>query len=87
VGKKDVITRGFEIAVHWCGFDIDVSFWTQHVSFLLVGAIVVTSIRGLLLTLTKVRIEKIKLNLHFKLNFHCSFSTRSHLRNPQISSC
>uniref|UniRef100_A0A1A9VVL4 Abscisic acid G-protein coupled receptor-like domain-containing protein n=1 Tax=Glossina austeni TaxID=7395 RepID=A0A1A9VVL4_GLOAU len=53
VGKKDPVTRGFEIAVHWCGFDIDLAFWNQHISFLLVGCIVVTSIRGLLLTLTK----------------------------------
>lgn len=54
VGKKDPVTRGFEIAVLWCGFDIDLAFWNQHISFLLVGCIVVTSIRGLLLTLTKV---------------------------------
>lgn len=54
VGRKDPVTRGLEIAVHWCGFDIDLAFWNQHISFLLVGCIVVTSIRGLLLTLTKV---------------------------------
>lgn len=53
VGKKDAVTRGIEIAVHWCGFEMDVAFWSQHVSFFLVGCIVVTSIRGLLLTLTK----------------------------------
>ncbi|GLV42794.1 Golgi pH Regulator [Carabus blaptoides fortunei] len=53
VGKKDPVTRGIEIAVHWMGFDIDVIFWSQHVSFFLIGCIVVTSIRGLLLTLTK----------------------------------
>lgn len=56
VGKKDPVTRGLEIAVHWCGFEMDVAFWSQHVSFFLVGCIVVTSIRGLLLTLTKVNI-------------------------------
>lgn len=55
VGKKDPVTRGIEIAVHWCGLEMDVAFWSQHVSFFLVGCIVVTSIRGLLLTLTKVR--------------------------------
>ena len=44
-----------EIAVHWMGFNIDVTFWSQHISFYLVGCIVVTSIRGLLLTLTKVK--------------------------------
>uniref|UniRef100_A0A1X7SZ74 Abscisic acid G-protein coupled receptor-like domain-containing protein n=1 Tax=Amphimedon queenslandica TaxID=400682 RepID=A0A1X7SZ74_AMPQE len=30
-----------------------VLFWSQHVSFILVGIIVITSIRGLLITLTK----------------------------------
>ncbi|XP_031634812.1 Golgi pH regulator [Contarinia nasturtii] len=53
VGKKDPVTRGIEIAVHWCGLEMDIAFWSQHVSFFLVGCIVVTSIRGLLLTLTK----------------------------------
>ncbi|XP_049853558.1 Golgi pH regulator A isoform X1 [Schistocerca gregaria] len=53
VGKKDPVTRGIEIAVHWVGINIDVTFWSQHISFFLVGCIVVTSIRGLLLTLTK----------------------------------
>jgi hypothetical protein len=53
VGKVDPVTRGTDIAVKWLGFDIDVEFWAQHVSFLLVGIIVITSIRGLLITLTK----------------------------------
>lgn len=53
VGKKDPVTRGMEILVEWVGIDVDVSFWSQHVSFLLVGCIAFTSIRGLLLTLTK----------------------------------
>lgn len=34
---------------------LQVMFWSQHVSFILVGIIVITSIRGLLITLTKVR--------------------------------
>ncbi|XP_044751698.1 Golgi pH regulator [Coccinella septempunctata] len=53
VGKKDPVTRVIEIAIHWMGFNFDVNFWSQQVSFYLVGCIVVTSIRGLLLTLTK----------------------------------
>ncbi|VVC96811.1 unnamed protein product [Leptidea sinapis] len=53
VGKKDPVTRALEIIVHWLGWEIDVAFWSQHVSFILVGCIVLTSIRGLLLTLTK----------------------------------
>jgi len=32
-----------------------VEFWSQYVSFFLVGVIVITSIRGLLITFTKVR--------------------------------
>ena len=42
-----------EIAVHWFGLQIDVIFWSQHISFYLVGAIVVCSTRGLLLTMSK----------------------------------
>lgn len=53
VGKKDLITKGFEILVQYLGFNVDVSFWSQHVSFILVGIMIVTSIRGLLITLTK----------------------------------
>uniref|UniRef100_A0A8C7I165 G protein-coupled receptor 89B n=1 Tax=Oncorhynchus kisutch TaxID=8019 RepID=A0A8C7I165_ONCKI len=32
---------------------LQVKFWSQHISFILVGIIIVTSIRGLLITLTK----------------------------------
>lgn len=53
VGRLDPITKGMEIAVHWFGLDIDVQFWSQHISFILVGAIVVTSTRGLLLTMSR----------------------------------
>ncbi|VDL73233.1 unnamed protein product [Nippostrongylus brasiliensis] len=53
VGKVDPVTKGIEIGVNWMGIDLDVRFWSQHISFLLVGVIAVTSIRGLLITLTK----------------------------------
>lgn len=53
VGKVDPVTRGISIAVNYMGFEIDVTFWSQQISFFLVGCIVVTSIRGLLITLTK----------------------------------
>nr|CAB3250756.1 Golgi pH regulator-like [Phallusia mammillata] len=53
VGKKDPVTKGIEILVHYLGFEFDVAFWAQHVSFILVGVMIVTSIRGLLITLTK----------------------------------
>ncbi|KHJ75942.1 hypothetical protein OESDEN_24439 [Oesophagostomum dentatum] len=53
VGKVDPVTKGIEIGVNWIGIDLDVRFWSQHISFFLVGVIAVTSIRGLLITLTK----------------------------------
>jgi len=53
VGKVDPVTRGLEIAVNYLGIQFDVRFWSQHISFWLVGIIIVTSIRGLLITLTK----------------------------------
>ncbi|KAG8517582.1 Golgi pH regulator, partial [Galemys pyrenaicus] len=53
VGKTDPVTRGIEITVNYLGIQFDVKFWSQHISFILVGIIVVTSIRGLLITLTK----------------------------------
>ncbi|KRY53188.1 Oxysterol-binding protein-related protein 8 [Trichinella britovi] len=54
VGKVDPVTRGIEISVHLMGFDFDVKFWTQHISFILVGVIAVTSVRGLLITISKL---------------------------------
>ncbi|KRZ77341.1 Oxysterol-binding protein-related protein 8 [Trichinella papuae] len=54
VGKVDPVTRGIEISVHLMGFDFDVKFWSQHISFILVGVIAVTSVRGLLITISKL---------------------------------
>ena len=53
----DPVTKGIELTVHYFNLQFDVQFWSQYVSFLLVGIIVITSIRGLLITLTKVCIE------------------------------
>ncbi|KAL5499800.1 hypothetical protein EMCRGX_G011260 [Ephydatia muelleri] len=53
VGKVDPVTRGLSITVNWLGIQVDIEFWSQHVSFILVGIIVITSIRGLLVTFTK----------------------------------
>ncbi|XP_007438073.1 Golgi pH regulator [Python bivittatus] len=38
---------------HFLSVLLQVKFWSQHISFILVGIIIVTSIRGLLITLTK----------------------------------
>lgn len=53
VGKVDPVTRGLSIAVNWLGFKVNIEFWSQHVSFILIGVIVLTSMRGLLITFTK----------------------------------
>ncbi|CAG5118617.1 unnamed protein product [Candidula unifasciata] len=53
VGKVDPVTRGIEIAVKYFGFEFDIKFWSQQISFFLVGVIIVTSIRGFLITLTR----------------------------------
>lgn len=63
IGGQDPITRLMSIVIHYLGFEINVKFWSQQISFWLVGIIVVTSIRGLLITLTKF--------------FHAIASTRS----------
>lgn len=55
VVKVDMVTRGLQIAINYIGLEIvDIRLWSQHLSFTLVGIIVVTSIRGLLITMTKV---------------------------------
>jgi hypothetical protein len=53
VGKVDPVTKGIEIVVHHMGYQMDVRFWSQQISFLLIGIIAVTSIRGLLITIAK----------------------------------
>jgi hypothetical protein len=50
----DPVTNGIDITVHYFNFQFDVQVWSQYVSFILIGIIVITSIRGLLITLTKV---------------------------------
>lgn len=53
IGKKDPVTHIIEISVDRMGIPLDVSFWSQYISFFLVGVIAVTSVRGLLITMTK----------------------------------
>jgi len=52
-GKTDPVTRGIEILVQYFRLEFDVAFWSQHVSFILVGVIVVTNIRGILIQFMK----------------------------------
>lgn len=45
VGKVDPITKTFDILVNWIGFNIDVSMWSQQLSFIVVGIICFCSTR------------------------------------------
>uniref|UniRef100_A0A0K0DYN7 Abscisic acid G-protein coupled receptor-like domain-containing protein n=1 Tax=Strongyloides stercoralis TaxID=6248 RepID=A0A0K0DYN7_STRER len=53
VGKVDPVTKLIEIAVKHMGYNIDVPFWSQQLSFIIIGVIAVTSVRGLLITMSK----------------------------------
>jgi len=50
--KTDPVTNAMKIAVTHFGFSIDVEMWSQYVSFLLVGMIMVASTRNLLLKMS-----------------------------------
>lgn len=53
VGKLDPVSRFVQIAVSGLGFQFDVKLWSQYISFMLVGALICMSVRGLLLNLIK----------------------------------
>ena len=55
VGRTDPVSRGLELLLsHVLNVEIDVRFWSQHASFILVGVIVFTQIRGLLIFMMKL---------------------------------
>jgi len=49
----DPVSRGIEILLKWFNVEMDVPFWSQHISFILVGIIIASSIRGFLNYLMK----------------------------------
>jgi hypothetical protein len=53
--KTDPVTRALEILLYWSGLKIDFAFWSQHISFIFVGILVFSSVRGFLITILKVR--------------------------------
>ncbi|RHZ67250.1 hypothetical protein Glove_302g29 [Diversispora epigaea] len=54
IGKTDPITYGLTLAIRYINIDINVDFWSQQLSFFLVGLMIIFSIRGLLIQLLKV---------------------------------
>ncbi|CAK9304056.1 unnamed protein product [Gordionus sp. m RMFG-2023] len=53
VGKVDPVTKAIQFCVDYFGLHFDAQFWSQHISFALIGIIIITSFRGLLINLTK----------------------------------
>ncbi|KAM9943278.1 hypothetical protein ACTFIT_006676 [Dictyostelium discoideum] len=53
-GGMDPVTRGLDIALRYFHFQVDVTFWSQHISFILVGLMTASSIRGFLNQILKV---------------------------------
>ncbi|PRP84446.1 Golgi pH regulator-like [Planoprotostelium fungivorum] len=49
----DPVTRGLSILFNTLNIPIDVPFWSQHISFILVGIIIASSIRGFLNVIMK----------------------------------
>ncbi len=54
VGTVDPVTRSVEICVTYLRLDIDVKQWSQQMSFVLVGVIIASSLRSLLIRITQV---------------------------------
>lgn len=54
VGTVDPVTRSVEICVNYLGIDMDVKLWSQQLSFMLVGVIIASSVRSLLIRITQV---------------------------------
>lgn len=82
----DPVTNMIEITVHYFNQEFDVQFWSQYVSFVLIGIIVITSIRGLLITLTKVDETRISFDLKINNISLISFSILYQVHAHRMSS-
>jgi hypothetical protein len=48
MGKVDPISRVLGLLLHYFYLELDVDFWTQSISFAMVGIMVAASVRGFL---------------------------------------
>lgn len=53
IGKNDPVTNGIDILVHYWKLNIDVQVWSQYISFLLVGILITSTMRSLMVHLMK----------------------------------
>ncbi|KAJ2758468.1 hypothetical protein IWQ56_005994, partial [Coemansia nantahalensis] len=54
VGHSDPVTSALTLAATHVSLDLDMAFWSQQLSFAMVGVMVVGSVRGLLIQFTKL---------------------------------
>ncbi|GBG26470.1 Golgi pH regulator [Hondaea fermentalgiana] len=52
--QKDPVTRGFQIFFMFFQVDLDIHFWSQVISLVLVGVLSFASVRGFLITIAKI---------------------------------
>jgi hypothetical protein len=54
--KLDPVTRGMSIVLSFVQIDIDVQYWSQIISFIMIGVMVALTVRGFLLRILQVSI-------------------------------
>eukprot|EP00298_Acanthocystis_sp_HF-20_P014879 c20938_g1_i1.p1 GENE.c20938_g1_i1~~c20938_g1_i1.p1 ORF type:complete len:327 (-),score=97.77 c20938_g1_i1:10-990(-) len=53
VTKVDPVTQVLRVFLYHLHYDIDIDFWSQHASFILVGILITVSVRGMLVQILK----------------------------------
>jgi golgi pH regulator len=52
--KRDPVTLGLQRLVYFTGMKVDVVFWSQHISFVFIGILVFSNVRGFLIRMSKI---------------------------------
>ena len=53
IGKSDPVTIALSAIVERGGFNVDIQFWSQYSSLIMIGVMIVVSIRGVVLFLAQ----------------------------------
>ena len=52
--KRDPVTLGLQRLVYFTRIKVDVVFWSQHISFVFIGILVFSNVRGFLIRMSKI---------------------------------
>ena len=52
--KRDPVTLGLQRLVYFTHMEVDVVFWSQHISFVFIGILVFSNVRGFLIRMSKI---------------------------------